>query len=139
MIKWGKKITYSYNKGYLDIATPYGFWRAVPSETKSGIDLWHQNGISCHHLEIFTHFHHQKYYGSRLEPVFCYVYKHDCYREQVPLGMKPPKINKNLPKGGKRYRAQQRRIDKFEKKRDRINNLNNVFFLLEQLSAKQAV
>ena len=62
------------------------------------------------------------------------------FRQQCPVGLKKPKVNPNLGKGGKKYRKQQKRIANYEKKRDRINNMNNVWFLLDQIStAKQAV
>ena len=131
----GKKLSYSFTDDHLVIRTPYGIWRAVPDSDAKGYVLWHQNGKQTRKVEIFEHFHYQKYFPGKLIHIFRYIEQHDMYREQCPVGIRQPKVNPNLGKGGKRYKKQQKRIAKYEAKRDRLNNMNNVWFLLEQISA----
>ena len=102
-----KKISYHYEKGWLDVQTPYGSWRVIPHLNGKKLDLFHENHKQLKGYELFVNFHRQKIKKESLYTIIDYIFMHDEFREKTPRGVKKPKKNENLRKGSKRYKKQQ--------------------------------
>lgn len=127
-----KHMVVNYNNGWLDIKTPYDMWRVI--EASNGFALYHKNKSGTDGNSFQSSYHRQKTENSSFKSVITYIHKHDCYRKYHPFGLNSPKLNPNLMKGSKKYKRQQKQINKYNRKAYAISNAQMLDFLFEQIN-----
>ena len=118
------------------LQTVHSKWKVMPSD-EGGLIVYHKNTrfkkkdiqspVSGYHLQNFN--------CKDILGVCKYVLDHDCYRYHNPLKKdKKAGAKTGSPKGSRKWRAQQERI----KKQNRRNAIKNVYFIFDQLVAARA-
>lgn len=124
-----KGLSYYLNFDELNITTPKSEWKILCDNNNKALSLHHKNTFNKEHNNSVLGFHRQNCKSKTITGFMEYITDHDHYRKQNPLliikSKKPPR------KGSKRWKKQQKRIQKNERMRAILNVLN----LIENLSA----
>lgn len=119
------------------VTSPRSRWK-IAIDNQKKIALYHQNTFktSKDHLSEIKGYHRQKdVLKNSVVAYLHYIVKHDYYRMQNPVYM--PESKKETPppkKGTKRYKRDQQRIEKYERKQA----IKNVLKLIDSLNISPA-
>lgn len=121
------------HKKFIGVESKDGLWKIVLSDIGHKFELYHQNTYEkkTDSESRISGYHLQNISKGTIHGFLQYIGEHDDYRSVHPIEIKPPKKQKAPPlKGTKRYRKQQNKIARYERKRsiarvlDLIDNLN---------------
>ena len=118
--------TYSREDGTLDIISPSGKWKVIANGKKQHIWLYHKNTYATKEKGLVPGYHSQKVKRSSLMDYMKYIVQHDEYRDEVPA-----EEFKNIPKGKKARKKQERRIKALKRRQ----SIRYVISLLDNMSA----
>ena len=120
---------------FIGICTPYSKWRIVPAKGSKGLALYHKNTYeSKRDIESpVPGYHLQRVSEKSVQAYLEYIVEHEYYRMMNPVYIRPQKKAKEPPrKGTKRYRKQQAKAERQERRKAIANVLN----MIDDLSAQ---
>lgn len=122
-----------FNKDVVEIKSIHSQWKLVAND-EGTIDLYHKN-TRFKKKDVDSPvwgYHLQKAFYKDMTSFLKYIVDHDKYRfSYLDKPLKPKGGKKPPVKGTKRWRAEQER----QKKRDRRAAIKNVYYIFEQLDA----
>ena len=122
--------------GLVSLKTMHSQWKIVPTDD-GGIELFHRNTRykKSDALSPLSGYHLQKFRILSIIAACRYVLDHDAYRLHTPAAKdKQSGVKTGSPKGSRKWRAQQKR----NKKKERRNAIKRVLFIFDQLEAARA-
>lgn len=129
-------LNYAYNNGiccnlhngYMYVQTCYDEWMILASGRNNRMDLHHKNKFVAENTETVRGYHNQHFGGCSVMEFLQYISNHEWFRTLYPLQIRKEK--QPPQKGTKRWHSQQ----KMNRKKERINRINNVLSLIDSLS-----
>lgn len=108
-----------FNGDSIEITTGKGQWRIVQAKHNKKLELYHKNTEErfSDKFSRISGYHNQRLLGYEITDYIEYIFSHDGRWKVPPL------------KGTKRYRNQQKRLAKLERR----NSINNVIRIIDSL------
>ena len=109
----------AFNADSIEITTSKGQWKIIQAKYNKKLELYHKNTEErfSDKFSRISGYHNQRFLGYEMTDYVEYIFNHDGRCKAPPL------------KGTKRYRSQQKRLAKLERR----NSINNVIRLIDGL------
>lgn len=130
------RLIYYFDHDVVEIKSIHSQWKLVANNS-GGVDLYHKN-TKFKKKDVNSPvwgYHFQKAFYKDMPSYLQYIIEHDKYRfSYLDQPLKPKGGKKPPVKGTRRWRAEQERL----KKRERRAAIKNVFYIFDQLDAARA-
>lgn len=127
--------SFFFHDKFIGIHTPYSKWRIIPIEGTNGLALYHKNTYASKHdtESAVPGYHLQKVCKKSVHAYLEYIVEHEYYRMMNPVYIRPQKKAKESPrKGTKRYKQQQAKAERYERRKA----IANVLQIIDGLSTQ---